>query len=414
MSQIKKIFAREILDSRGWPTVEVDLTLTDDSVGRAAAPAGTSTGEHEATEKRDAAASRYGGRGVTQAVANVNGEIAAALVGQDWEQAGLDQKLIGLDGTPNKSRLGGNAILPISLAFARAEALAKSQPLHRHLAELGGNTEALRLPAPLILILEGGRHAEGGARLQELMIVPTGAPNIHEVLRWGAEIYEAAGKLVKKAGFAPTVGLEGAFAPKFSRDEEGLELILTAIKEAGYTAGAEVGLAVDAAASEFYHAGRYELAGAQTADELIALYESWTKKYPLVSLEDGLAEDDWAGWQKLTATLGEKIQLVGDDLFATNPERLRRGVEQKTANAILIKPNQIGTLSETIKVSQLARANHFQTIISHRSGETEDAFLADLAVGLGVDYVKFGAPNRGERVAKYNQLLRLEESLNEN
>lgn len=411
MPIINQVRAREILDSRGNPTVEVEVKLNTGDFGRAAVPSGASTGSHEAMELRDNEP-RYGGKGVTQAVANVNTIIAPELVNQNWTQESLDQKLLALDATPNKSKLGANAILGVSLAFARAA--AGTEPLHTYFGRLSSPAPEARLPVPQMNILNGGQHAERSTDFQEFMIVPVGAPSFREGLRYGAEVFHALKKILKTRDLPTTVGDEGGFAPTLPSNETAIELILEAIAKAGYSAGLDIALALDVAATEFYHDGKYTLASEKrelTSTELIELYESWTKKYPLLSIEDGLAEDDWEGHVELTKRLGDKVQLVGDDLFVTNLERLKMGIEKGAANAILIKLNQIGTVSETVAAIKLARENNYASIISHRSGETEDATIADFAVGLGAGQIKTGSLCRSERVAKYNQLLRLEEEL---
>lgn len=413
MSKIKKIRAREILDSRGYPTVEVDIDLESGASGRGAAPSGSSTGNHEAMELRDNE-QRYGGKGVTKAVGNVVNIISPALSGDDWSQETLDQAMIGLDNTPNKSKLGANAILAVSLAFAHAQAREENLPLYAHLQKLGDLNNALRLPTPLMLMIEGGKHADRGADFQEFMIVPHGANSFREALRWGAEIYAAIGKILKTEGFSLNVGAEGAFGPNLASNEKIIEIILKGVEAAGYIPRQDVSLALDVASSEFFEAGKYNLKTEKrelSGPELIELYESWVKKYPIVSIEDGLAEDDWEGWQTLSACLGASTQLVGDDLFVTNLSRLKMGVEKGVANAVLIKLNQIGTVTETLEVFKLALTNHYAPIVSHRAGETEDTTIADLAVGLGAGQIKTGAPARTDRIAKYNQLLRIEEEL---
>jgi len=414
MSAIQTVVAREILDSRGQPTVEVEVSLEDRSLGRAAVPSGASTGEHEAIELRDGDASRYGGKGVTQAVAHVLDQIAPELVGEEAsEQAVIDRLLIELDGTPNKARLGANAILAVSLAVARAAAASLGLPLYRYL----GGIQARTLPAPLMNILNGGAHADNNLDVQEFMVMPVGAPSFREALRTGVETFHALKSLLKKKGLVTAVGDEGGFAPSLRTNEEAIELILEATTRAGYRPGTEVLLALDVAASELYRDGAYVFhksdGSRRDASGLVGLYEQWVAKYPIASIEDGLDEDDWAGWQALSAALGSKIQLVGDDLFVTNAERLQRGIDSGVANAILVKLNQIGTLSETLEVVALAQRNGFGTIISHRSGETEDATIADLAVATNAGQIKTGSASRSDRTAKYNQLLRIEEELAE-
>ncbi|PIP58360.1 MAG: phosphopyruvate hydratase [Candidatus Vogelbacteria bacterium CG22_combo_CG10-13_8_21_14_all_37_9] len=413
MFKIQTLQAREILDSRGNPTVEVDITLSDGSFGRASVPAGASTGSHEAVELRDNDPERYKGQGVLKAVANINEELNQVLLGIDFDQSSLDQLLIKIDATANKSRLGANAILGVSLAFAKAGAESKKLPLYRYFAFLAGN-EKLSLPMPLMNIINGGVHASNSTDFQEFMIVPVGASSFQEALRYGDEIFQALKKIIASRGLATTVGDEGGFAPDLANNASALELILEAIKSAGYQPGIDVALALDCAASEFYQAGQYHLARENknlSSRELIDLYVDWVKQYPIISIEDPLAEDDWPAYQELTEKLGSKIQIVGDDLFVTNVERLKQGIEQKVANAILVKLNQIGTVTETIAVVKLAQASGYRVIISHRSGETEDTSIADLAVGLNAGQIKTGSLSRSERLAKYNQLLRIETEL---
>ena len=410
---IAQLYAREVLDSRGNPTLEVEVLLAGGGRGRAIVPSGASTGVHEALELRDGDPARYGGKGVLRAVAHVQGEIAAAVRGMDAaDQAAIDSKLLEMDGTPNKARLGANAILGVSLAAAHAAAAARGLPLYRY---LGGPTAAI-LPVPLLNILNGGRHAPGSVDIQEFMVVPAGAGSFREALRAGAEVYHALGRLVAQRGFPTAVGDEGGFAPPLQSNQEALELLLAAIEVARYQPGEDVFLALDVAASELYRDGRYLLARegrSLSAGEMIDLYEGWCARYPIISIEDGLAEDDWDGWRALAGRLGRRVQLVGDDIFVTSPERLRRGIEEEAANAVLVKPNQIGTLTETLEALALAREAGWGTVISHRSGETEDTTIADLAVGTGAGQIKTGAPARGERTAKYNRLLRIEEDLGE-
>lgn len=417
MSTISQIKAREIIDSRGNPTIEVDLKLADGSHGRASVPSGASTGSHEAVELRDNE-KRYGGKGVTRAVSNVNTQIAGELLGKEFDQKTLDDAMIALDNTPNKGNLGANAILGVSLAFAKAAAESQKTPLYQYFhdtaaAGWGLETE-LRLPVPMMNILNGGKHAENSTDLQEFMIMPLGAPNFTEALRYGVEVFHQLKKILKKKGLATTVGDEGGYAPSLPSNEAAIEIIMEAITEAGYTPGQDISLAIDAAASEIYHDGKYDLLSEKhilTSQEMVALYESWLKKYPLVSIEDGLAEDDWAGYELFTKTLGDKVQLMGDDLFVTNIERLQQGIDRKVGNSILIKLNQIGTVSETIAAIKLAKDNGYTSVVSHRSGETEDTTIADFVVGLGTGQIKTGSLCRSERVAKYNQLLRIEEEL---
>jgi enolase len=409
MTIVVDVLAREILDSRGNPTVEVDVFTESGARGRAAVPSGASTGEFEACELRDDDASRYGGKGVRQAVANVNGPIADALLGADAaDQAAVDQTLIELDGTDNKVKLGANAILGASMACARAAADFFGLPLYRYL----GGVAAGLLPTPMFNILNGGAHADNNVDIQEFMVVPYGAPSFAEALRAGAEIYHALKKVLEKRGLATGVGDEGGFAPNLDSNEEALELLGEAVAAAGYRPGGNVGLAIDAAASSFFQKGKYQLGGQKLdAAAVVELYGRWLEKYPLISLEDGLAEEDWEGWRLLTEQLGGRVQLVGDDIFVTNLERLRRGIREGVANSILIKLNQIGTVTETVAAVDLARRNGMSAVVSHRSGETEDTFIADFAVAVGSGQIKTGAPARSERVAKYNELLRIEEDL---
>jgi enolase len=412
MSTIIDITAREILDSRGNPTVEVDVTLESGAAGRAAVPSGASTGEHEALELRDGDAARFLGKGVQQAVRNVEEQIAPALNGSDaTDQVGIDRLMLELDGTENKGKLGANAILGVSLAVARAAANELEQPLYRYL----GGPMARLLPTPLMNILNGGAHATNTVDFQEFMIVPIGAESFSESLRMGAEVFHALKKLLVKRKLATGVGDEGGFAPDLPTDEDAVKVVLEAIEAAGYKPGTQIGIALDCAASELHKGGKYTFkksgGGTFDADGMIDLYEGWLDKYPIVSIEDGLAEDDWDGWAKLTERLGARVQLVGDDLFVTNSERLARGIEQDVANSILIKVNQIGTLTETLEAIELARASGYNSIISHRSGETEDTFIADLAVATNAGQIKTGSASRSDRVAKYNQLLRIEEQL---
>ena len=410
-TSIVRIQGREILDSRGNPTVEVDVVLEAGDIGRAAVPSGASTGAHEAVELRDGDKSRYGGKGVRKAVGHVNQEIAAALRGAEAsDQRGIDERLINLDGTANKSRLGANAVLGVSLAVARAAALAAGQPLYRYLA---GDGELL-LPVPMMNILNGGKHAQTKVDFQEFMVVPAGAPSYAEGLRWGAEVFHALRQTLHERGLSTGQGDEGGFAPELEANEDAMTLLVQAIERSGHQPGKEVFIALDPAASELYRDGRYELTGegrTLQAQEMVALWESWVDRYPVISIEDGLAEDDWDGWRTLTAQLGKRLQLVGDDIFVTNVVRLRHGIEGGIANSILIKLNQIGTLTETLETMATARRAGYSTVISHRSGETEDTFIADLAVATGAGQIKTGAPSRSERVAKYNRLLQIEEEV---
>ena len=408
MSIIKKVYAREILDSRGNPTVEVEVTLDNGSIGRAAVPSGASTGAFEAAELRDGG-KRYLGKGVQTAVKNVNEKLAPIVIGLNVEdQRNLDEQMIKLDGTKNKSNLGANAILGVSLAAARAGANSANQSLFKFI----GGSDAKTLPVPMMNILNGGAHADTNVDIQEFMVAPIGAQTFKESLRWGAEIYHSLKSVLKKKGLATSIGDEGGFAPNLASNRAALDLILEAVELAGFKSGSEIALAMDVAATEFFDNGSYKFEGKQlTSDQMITYYSELVSAYPLVSIEDPLDEDDWAGWAKLTAQLGDKVQIVGDDLFVTNPERLLRGIESKTANALLVKVNQIGTLTETIDAVNLAHKNTYRSMMSHRSGETEDTTIADLAVALNCGQIKTGAPARSERVAKYNQLLRIEEEL---
>jgi len=412
MSKIQSVRAREILDSRGNPTVEVDVRLADGSFGRAAVPSGASTGVHEALELRDGDKKRFGGKGVLKAVENVNGAIAKAVTGADaLDQSAVDQKMLDLDGTANKSKLGANAILGVSLAVARAAAISKGVPLYRHL----GGDEARIMPVPMFNILNGGVHANWqGTDLQEFMIAPIGAPNFHEALRWGSEVYQTLKSVLKEGGHSTGVGDEGGFAPALKTNAEALDLIVKAIGKAGYRPGEDVALALDPASSGFYEDGMYNLRTEKrrvNSDEMVAMYKDWSATYPIIVLEDGLAEDDWTGWKKLNQTIGKDIELVGDDLFVTNVERIARGIREDAANSVLIKLNQIGSLTETIAAIQMAREAGWGAMVSHRSGETVDSFIADFTVAMGTGHLKTGAPCRGERVEKYNQLMRIEEEL---
>jgi enolase len=408
---IEDIFAREVLDSRGNPTVEVEVYLDTGEMGRAIVPSGASTGAHEAVELRDDDKSYYGGKGVQKAVQNVNEEIADELVGWDpLDQAGIDARLVELDGTPNKGRLGANAILGVSLAVAKAAAAMLDIPLYRYL----GGVSARTLPVPMMNILNGGKHALDSTDLQEFLIMPLGASSFQEALRWCSETYQALKKLLAKKGYSTNVGDEGGFAPSLKSNEEAVELILEAIAKAGYKPGDQIYLALDPAASEFYENGKYHLkkeGRVLSSEQMIAFYEDWVRKYPIVSLEDGLAEDDWDGWRALMERLGRKIQIVGDDLLVTNVERVQRAIRERAANSLLCKVNQIGTLTEAIAAVQMATRAGWTVVVSHRSGETEDTTIADLAVALNTGQIKTGAPCRSERVAKYNQLLRIEEQL---
>jgi enolase 1/2/3 len=410
-STITAIRAREILDSRGNPTIEVDVRLSSGALGRAAVPSGASTGVHEALELRDGDPKRFGGKGVLKAVANVNQIIAPKLNGFDSaQQAALDEALLALDGTENKSRLGANAMLGVSLAAAHAAAASKELPLYAYL-----NAAAHILPVPMMNVLNGGKHADSSVDMQEFMIVPHGAPSFAEALRMGAEVFHSLAAVLKKRGYSTNVGDEGGFAPSLRNNEEPLEVIMEAVVRAGYEPGRHVSLALDPASSEFHENGKYVFARsdkkARGAEDMVAFYAAWLEHYPIVSIEDGLAEDDWDGWKLLTRELGAKVQLVGDDLFVTNPARLERGIAGQVANSILIKLNQIGTLTETLRAIEIARAAGYTAVISHRSGETEDTTIADFAVATGAGQIKTGSVSRGERTAKYNGLLRIAEEL---
>jgi enolase len=416
MAKIKSIQGREILDSRGNPTVEVDVVLENGILGRAAVPSGASTGEHEALELRDGDKKRYLGKGVLKAVKNVNEVIAPPLMGKDaTKQEEIDKLMIDLDGTENKERVGANAILGVSLAITKAGAMASKMPLYRYIRnnyQLPTITN-YQLPVPMMNVINGGSHADNNVDLQEFMIIPLGE-NFRESLRMGAEVFHNLKKVLKEKGYATAVGDEGGFAPDLKSNEEAIQVILEGIKRAGYKAGEEVALALDPAASEFYQEERYTLASEKknlSASEMVDFYEDWVDKYPIVSIEDGLAQDDWEGWKELTDNLGNKIQIVGDDLFVTNPKRLKRGIDKGIANSILIKLNQIGTLTETIETIKMAKEAGYTTVISHRSGETEDTTIADVAVAVNAGQIKSGSCSRSERIAKYNQLLRIEEEL---
>jgi enolase len=409
MTEIVDVHAREILDSRGNPTLECEVTVSSGGVGRAAVPSGASTGEHEAHELRDGEQARYGGKGVRTAVENVRSRIAPRLVGMDAaDQEGLDRLMIELDGTPNKKSLGANAMLGVSLAAARAAAVAHGLPLYRYLGGVGART----LPVPLMNILNGGAHADSNVDIQEFMVVPWGAPTFSEALRMGAEIFHALKSALKARGYFTGVGDEGGFAPSLKSNREALEIIAEAIGKTGYKLGADAVLALDCAASEFFQQGAYQLDGKRmNAAELADVYSSWAKDFPIVSIEDPFAEDDWDGWKLFTTRLGGAVQIVGDDLFVTNTERLQRGISQGIANAVLVKVNQIGTLTETMDCVRMAHFAAYRTIMSHRSGETEDAFIADLSVACDCGMIKTGSASRSDRTAKYNQLLRIEEEL---
>ena len=414
--EIVEVIGREILDSRGNPTVEADVHLADGSVGRAAVPSGASTGEHEAVELRDNDAKRYQGKGTRKAVENINKKIASAVVGMDAEQQGaLDRKMIELDGSPNKSKLGANAILAVSMAAARASAQSQGTPLYRYL----GGVSANLLPVPQMNILNGGAHADNSVDPQEFMIAPHGASNFSEALRMGSEVFHTLKGVLKKRGYSTSVGDEGGFAPNLKSNEEALEVVLDAITKAGYKPGEDISIAIDPAASEFFdtESGEYVFKKSDKSrrkpDQMIKFWADWVAQYPIISLEDGMAEDDWDGWKALTDALGEKIQLVGDDIFVTNTDRLARGIQEGIANSILVKVNQIGTVTETLEAMQMASAANYTNVISHRSGETEDVFIADLVVATRAGQIKTGSVSRTDRVAKYNQLLRIEEELGE-
>jgi enolase len=414
MTEIVSIRAREVLDSRGNPTVEADVILESGALGRAIVPSGASTGEHEAVELRDGDKSHYGGKGVLQAVANVETVIAPELEGMDASnQRLIDQTMIALDGTPNKGKLGANAILAVSMATARAVAQTLEIPLYRYL----GGVNASVLPTPMLNVLNGGAHADSNVDFQEFMIMPVGAESFSEALRWSAETFHTLRSVLKKKGYNTAVGDEGGFAPSLKSNAEAIELILEAIEAAGYKPGEQISIALDPASSEFYNkeTGKYVFKKSDkrelSSEEMVAFYDNWTRQYPIVSLEDGLAEDDWAGWKILTDKLGGRIQLVGDDLFVTNVKRLQRGIEEGVGNSILIKLNQIGTITETLEAIDLGRRYGYTAVISHRSGESEDTFIADLAVATGVGQIKTGSVSRTDRISKYNQLLRIEEEL---
>lgn len=414
MTEIIKITGREILDSRGNPTVEADVWLADGSMGRAAVPSGASTGEHEAVELRDGEAKRYLGKGTSKAVSNINAKISKALIGMDaTRQSEVDAAMLKTDGTKNKGKLGANAILAVSMATARAAAQSQMTPLYRYL----GGVNACILPVPMMNIINGGAHADNSVDLQEFMIAPHGATKFSEALRMGVEVFHHLKAVLKKKGYSTSVGDEGGFAPNLKSNEEALETILEAIEKAGYKAGKQISLALDCAASEFYDKAKKKYVfkksdkSERTADQMVEFWADWVRQYPILSIEDGCQEDDWAGWKTLTETLGDKCQLVGDDLFVTNTERLKRGIDQGIANSILVKVNQIGSLTETLDAMAMAATAGYTSMVSHRSGETEDAFIADLAVATGAGQIKTGSASRTDRIAKYNQLLRIEEEL---
>ncbi len=415
--KIQTVRGREILDSRGNPTVEVDVTLEGGALGRAAVPSGASTGQREALELRDGDKKRYLGKGVTTAVAHVNGELARTLVGRDSDQRSIDTAMIQLDGTPNKGRLGANALLGVSMAVARANAAAEGVPLYKHAARLYGSTAGTLLPVPMMNILNGGAHADSSVDFQEFMVMPVGAQTFADAVRCGAEIFHTLRGILKKKGYSTGVGDEGGFAPSLSSNQEALDVVLEAVVQAGYKPGETVYLALDVASSELWNDDNktYEFKKSKdktrSADDMVKLYQDWVRQYPIISIEDGLAEGDWDGWKSLTTALGARVQLVGDDVFVTNPEILRRGIREKIGNARLVKLNQIGTVSETLDAVAMARDAQYASVISHRSGETEDTTIADLAVATNAGQIKTGSASRTDRVAKYNQLLRIEEQL---
>jgi enolase len=416
MKKITKVLAREILDSRGNPTVEVDLTLADGSFGRAAVPSGASTGSYEAVELRDEDKKRYGGKGTLKAVSNVNTEIKKAVIGREWDQKTLDAKMIELDGTENKGKLGANAILGVSLAFAHATAKSDKMPLYKYFKKIGKTGNEMCLPVPMMNIINGGKHAENSTDLQEFMIMPIGAKSFAEALRMGAETFHALKKILKGRKLNVSVGDEGGYAPALPNNEAAIQVIIEAIEMAGYKAGKDISIAIDGAASELFdkQKNKYVLASENkelTSEEMVNFYEGLVNKYPIISIEDGLAEDDWTGYQLMTKKLGKKIQIVGDDLFVTNIKKLKEGIEKKACNSILIKLNQIGTVTETIDAINMAKKAGYTSVVSHRSGETEDVTIADLVVSLGTGQIKTGSLCRSERVAKYNQLLRIEQEL---
>jgi enolase len=413
LTTIVRVFGREILDSRGNPTVEADVYLADGSMGRAAVPSGASTGEHEAVELRDGDKGRYLGKGCMKAAGHINGEIATALHGKDGtQQAEIDRAMIALDGTPNKGRLGANAILAVSMATARAAGVAQRTPLYRYLGGVGANT----LPVPMMNIINGGAHADNSVDLQEFMIAPFGAPSFSEALRMGVEVFHTLKKVLSKKGYSTAVGDEGGFAPMLKSNEEAIESVLEAIAQAGYKPGENIGVCLDPAASEFFKEGKYIFKKSdkseRTSEQMVEYWANWVRQYPaILSIEDGMAEDDWKGWKLLTDTVGDKIQLVGDDLFVTNSARLKQGIDGGVANSILVKVNQIGTLTETLEAMQMATNAGYTSVVSHRSGETEDPFIADLAVATNAGQIKTGSASRTDRICKYNQLLRIEERL---
>ncbi|MGA8406638.1 MAG: phosphopyruvate hydratase [Candidatus Acidiferrales bacterium] len=417
-TKITSIDGREILDSRGNPTVEADVHVEGGAIGRAAVPSGASTGEHEANELRDGDKSRYLGKGVLKAVGHVNDAIAKAVTGLDAaDQKTLDRKMIDADGTPNKSNFGANAILAVSMAAARAAAAQIGQPLYKYLAKYSSDPSANTLPVPMMNIVNGGAHADNSVDVQEFMVMPIGAPSFHEALRWGVEVFHNLKNVLKKNGYSTAVGDEGGFAPNLKSNDEAVERVLEAITAAGYKPGEQIAIAIDPAASEFYDRASKKYIfkksdkSARTSEQMVAFWESWVRQYPIVSVEDGLSEDDWDGWKLLTRDLSKKVQLVGDDIFVTNPKIFARGISEGIANSILIKLNQIGTVTETIEAVEMARKANYAAVVSHRSGETEDTFLADFVVAMGTGQIKTGSASRTDRVAKYNQLLRIEETL---
>jgi enolase len=417
-AKIGRVVGRQILDSRGNPTVEADVILDDGTRGRAAVPSGASTGEHEALELRDGDKTQYLGKGVLRAVENINATISQSVAGMNVaDQTAIDRRMIELDGTPNKGKLGANAILAVSMAAARAAAAAEHQPLYRYLSRYSSERAANTLPVPMMNILNGGAHADNSVDPQEFMVMPVGASSFREALRMGVEVFHNLKSVLHKKGYSTSVGDEGGFAPNLKSNEEAVEVVLEAITAAGYTPGKQISIALDPAASEFYVSASNKYVfkksdkSSRTPDQLVAFWESWVNKYPIISIEDGLAEDDWTGWKKMTSVLGKQIQLVGDDLFVTNTARLQKGISENVANSILIKLNQIGTVTETIEAIEMARRAGYSSIVSHRSGETEDTFIADFVVALGCGQIKTGSASRTDRVAKYNQLLRIEEEL---
>ncbi len=417
-TKIKSVHGREILDSRGNPTVEADVRLEGGAFGRAAVPSGASTGEHEANELRDGDKARFLGKGVQKAVAHVNSEIAKAVAGMDaLGQTQLDRRMIEADGTPNKSKFGANAILAVSMAAARAAAAASGQPLYQYLARYSSDGSANTLPVPMMNILNGGAHADNSVDVQEFMVMPVGAPSFREALRWGVEVFHHLKSVLKKNGYSTAVGDEGGFAPNLKSNEEALDRVLEAITAAGYKPGEQIAIAIDPASSEFYDKASKKYVfkksdkSARTSEQMAAFWEGWVRQYPIVSLEDGMSEDDWDGWKILTRDVGKKVQLVGDDIFVTNPKIFARGIKESVGNSILIKLNQIGTVTETIEAVEMARTANYTAVVSHRSGETEDPFIADFVVAMGTGQIKTGSASRTDRVAKYNQLLRIEEEL---